>query len=175
MPPKASEKMPVKISAVVAMAENRCIGKDNALPWHIPEDFKRMKEITMGKPLVMGRKTYESIGRPLPGRTSIVISRSGFKAEGVISKPDMSSAIAKAKNIAERDGHDEIIIFGGGQIYKDALPQTDRVYLTLVHQNVDGDTFFPELQEEEWEETSSETHDDAPSYSFKIFERAPHV
>lgn len=166
----------IHVSAVVAMAHNRVIGKDNALLWHIPGDMKHVKETTMGKPLVMGRKTFESIldaiGKPLPGRTSIVVSRSGFEYDGIPVYPDVASAIEAAKEIAEKDGQDEIIIFGGGQIYLEAMDETDRIYLTTVQRNYDGDTLFPEINEDEWKEVScSDFPDSDPPYSIQVLER----
>lgn len=155
------------ISLIVATAENNVIGKDNKMPWHISEDFKHFKEITMGKPCIMGRKTYESIlaqlGKPLPGRTSIVVSRSGYSHEGCISATSLENAIAKAKEETE----DEIMVIGGAQIYELALPLADRIYLTRVHQSPDGDAFFPELGDE-WKETA---RDDRDGFSFLTLER----
>lgn len=167
----------IHVSAVVAMAQNRVIGKDNALLWHIPGDLAHVKKTTMGKPLVMGRKTFESIldaiGKPLPGRTSIVVSRSGFSYEGVPVFADVQSAIKAAKDIAKKDGQDEIIIFGGGQIYLEAMPCTTRIYLTTVHKNYDGDTLFPAITEEEWKEVSAQDFpDNDPPYSIQVLERS---
>jgi len=174
----------IKVSAIVAMAENGCIGLDNKMPWHIPADLKHFKTITMGKPIIMGRKTFQSIfeylGKPLPGRTSIVISRSGFEAEGAITCTDIDSAIAKAKDIAAAQNIDEIIIGGGAQIYELALPYTDRIHLTRIHAVVNGDTFFPDINPDsnidEWKETNREDHDgtnkDGPAFSFMTLERA---
>lgn len=167
--------MPVVVSAIVAMSKNRCIGRDNDLPWHIPEDLKHFKRVTMGKPIIMGRKTFQSIvdslGKPLPGRDNIVISRSGFEAEGAIVCPDLESAIDKAKERAADKGMDEIFIGGGGQIFALALPMTERIYLTEVHRHVDGDAFFPALAESEWRETESHSHEGDPPFTIKTLER----
>ncbi|HPD83730.1 MAG: dihydrofolate reductase [Alphaproteobacteria bacterium] len=158
-----------KVSLIVAAADNNVIGKDNKMPWHIPEDFKHFKEITMGKPCIMGRKTYESIleqlGKPLPGRTSIVISRSNFNHDGSISATSLEEAIDKAKT--ETDG--EIMIIGGAQIYALALERNlaDRIYLTRVHQSPEGDAFFPPLNEE-WQEIEKEEKN---GFSFLILEK----
>lgn len=157
------------------MAENRCIGKDNDLPWHIPEDLKRFKTITMGKPIIMGRKTFESIvarlGKPLPGRANIVVSRIGFTAEGATVCPDIESAIQTAKDIAAKEELDEIFIGGGAQLYNLALPLTNRLYLTEVHQSVEGDAFFPAINKEDWQETEAEHFNDSPAFSFLTLER----
>lgn len=159
--------MTAKLSLIVATAENNVIGKDNKMPWHIPEDFKHFKEITMGKPCIMGRKTYESIldqlGKPLPGRTSIVISRTGYTHEGCISASSLEEAIEKAR--AETD--EEIMVIGGAQIYKLALPLADRIYLTRVHQAPEGDAFFPEFGAD-WKEIEFESHE---GFSFVTLER----
>ncbi len=166
--------MAIRVSAIVAMSENNCIGKNNDLPWHIPEDLKRFKAVTMGKPIIMGRKTFESIvarlGRSLPGRANIVVSRSDFKAEGAIVCPDIETAIAQAKNLAEDQELDEVFIGGGAQIYGIALPYTDRIYLTKVHIDVDGDTFFPDL-EKNWKEIANENFSGNPPFSIKTLER----
>ena len=158
----------VRLCAIVAQSENRVIGRGNKMPWHIPEDFRHFKSVTMGKPVIMGRKTFESIGKPLPGRGNIVVSRS-FSAEGVEVRSSLEEALALAKEIAGRDGVDEIMIIGGGQIYEQALPITDRVYLTEVHQVIaDGDAFFPALNKNEWRETTRADHE---GYSFITLDR----
>lgn len=156
-------------SLIVAVADNNVIGIKNKMPWHIPADFKHFKEITMGKPCIMGRKTYESIldqlGKPLPGRTSIVISRSDYKHDGCQSVGSLEEAIEQAKLEAD----DEIIIMGGAQIYALALKQKliDRIHLTRVHQTPEGDAFFPEFGAD-WIEKEFESHD---GYSFVTLER----
>ena len=147
------------ISLIVAAANNNCIGINNTMPWYIPEDFKHFKNITMGKPCIMGRKTYESIleklGKPLPGRTSIVISRSGYSHVGAISATSLEDAL----NIAAKEKSDEVIIIGGAQIYKQAIEKNlaNKIYLTRVHQSPDGDAFFPEL-DDSWIEIKKESH-----------------
>ena len=133
------------ISLIVAASENNVIGAQGDLPWRLSADLRRFKEITMGKPIVMGRKTYESIGRPLPGRRNIVLTRqSGYEAEGcdVVDSPE--AAIEAAGDA------DEIMIIGGSHIYRAFLPRADRIYMTRVHADVDGDTWFPELPESDW-------------------------
>lgn len=147
------------VSLIVAAAENNVIGIENKMPWHIPEDFKHFKTLTMGKPCIMGRKTFESIvaqlGKPLPGRTSLVVSRSGFAHDGAVVCGSLADAISEARKIS--DG--EIMVIGGAQIYVQALEQNlvDRIYLTRVHQSPDGDAFFPALGPE-WKETERTNH-----------------
>nr|AIA18820.1 Dihydrofolate reductase [uncultured bacterium] len=130
-----------KISIFAALSENHVIGVKGGLPWHIPDDFKRMKEVTMGHTIVMGRKTYESIGRVLPKRTNIIISRDpDYKVDGGIVRLSLDEALTEAK----KHETDEIFIFGGGQIFEQAMPITDKLYLTIVHKNIEGDTYFPD-------------------------------
>jgi dihydrofolate reductase len=157
------------ISFVVAMARNRVIGKDNALPWRLKPDLKRFRQITMGHPIVMGRKTYESIGRPLEGRKNIVVSANpNFRADGVIVAKSIDEALASA------DGG-EIMVIGGADVFLQLLPRADRIHLTVIQQSFDGDIYFPELDETAWKETSRE--DIAPGvdaefgYSFITLER----
>lgn len=141
----------MKISMIAAMAKNRVIGKDNAMPWHLPADFAWFKQSTLGKPIVMGRKTFESIGRPLPGRHNIVISRNPeFHAEGVTVVADITAAKAAAGEV------EELMIIGGGSIYAACLPETDRLYLTFIDLAVEGDTCFPD-----WGTGWSERHSEA--------------
>lgn len=130
------------ISIVVAIAErNRAIGKDNKLPWHIPEDLKRFKEITSGHPIIMGRKTFKSIGRPLPNRTNIIITRdANYQMEKCVIVNSIEKAIQEASQLEQ----EEIFIIGGGEIFKQALPYVDKLYLTIVKGPIDGDVFFPE-------------------------------
>lgn len=138
------------ISIVVATARNNVIGKRNALPWDLPNDLKHFREITSGHTIVMGRKTFESIGRPLPRRVNIVITRqANYKPEGVIVVGSLEEALAKA-------GDGEVFIIGGGEIFKEALPRVDRIYLTRVDADIEGDVFFPELDPAEWKEVSRE-------------------
>ena len=141
------------ISVVVAASTNNVIGADGGLPWRLPEDLKRFKEITMGKPIVMGRATWESIGRPLPGRRNIVITRQAdYEADGC----DVVASIEAALQLVA--DADEVMIIGGGKIYEQTLPMADRIYLTRVHATVEGDTFFPELDDGEWREVGRESY-----------------
>lgn len=164
--------MGIRVSAIVAMSRNRVIGKNNQLLWRIPEEFRYFKTTTMGKPVIMGRKTYESLGRPLPGRTNIVISRHPDSIAGdVIAVDTLDKAIARAKDIAAGEGKDEIFIIGGAEIYKAGLPVTDRLYLTVIDRDYDGDTFFPEFDLAEWAEVSARPVDNDPPYTIKILDR----
>lgn len=141
------------ISIIVAAAENDVIGRQGELPWRLSDDLKRFKALTMGKPVVMGRKTYASIGRPLPGRQNIVITRQeGYVADGCDVVDSPMAAIEAAGDAAE------IMIIGGSHIYEAFLPKADRIYLTRVHAEVAGDAFLPELQADEWSADSTENH-----------------
>ena len=160
--------MAIKTSIIVAMAQNNCIGKDNKMPWHIAEDLKRFKSLTMGHPVIMGRKTYESIlgylGKPLPGRTNIVISRNGFdNLHEVPVFDDLEKAIEHGQKLAKS----EIFIIGGAQIYGQAINLADIIHLTQIHEDVSGDAFFPSIDQNKWTETSHEDHlTNTPPYSF---------
>lgn len=153
------------------MSENRVIGNHNQLPWHLPADLKHFKNITMGHPIIMGRKTYESIGRPLPGRLNIIITRDkNYQAPGCT----VVNSIEDALSITQEN--DEIFIIGGASLYQSMLPFTQRLYLTLIHQEIEGDAYFPELNMNDWVEIERNTHlaEDAHSYSysFLVFERS---
>ena len=147
-----------KIALVAAVARNGVIGRAGELPWRIPADMRFFKAVTMGKPLVMGRKTFESIGRPLPGRPNIVVSRSlSDPPEGVFLARDLNRGLTLAQALAMQSGADEIAVIGGGEIYKACLPRADRIYLTEILADVEGDTMFPELDRDAWREASAET------------------
>ena len=153
------------IAIIVAAAENGVIGSDNRLPWHLPDDLKRFKALSLGKPIVMGRRTFESIGKPLPGRTNIVISRrEGLAIEGAVVVPSLEAALAAAGNVPE------IVVIGGADIFRQALPRTDTIHLTRVHARVDGDVFFPELDPAKWREAAVEHHaaDERHQYAFSF-------
>jgi dihydrofolate reductase len=151
------------ISLIVAVSTNNVIGVQGDLPWRLLSDLKRFKALTMGKPIVMGRLTYESIGRPLPGRRNIVITRQReFVAEGC----DVVRSIDEAIRVA--GAADEIMIIGGGDIYRQFLPRAGRIYLTRVQADIDGDAFFPELAADEWREASSEHHSADESNEFDV-------
>ncbi len=160
----------MRVSMIVAASANNIIGADGGMPWHLSEDLRRFKAITMGKPMIMGRATWESIGKALPGRRSIVLTRqSDYQAAGaeVAHTPDAALALAADA--------EEVMIIGGGKIYEQFLPMTDRIYLTRVHANIDGDTYFPEIDEDEWHIVSSTPlppNDERPfSISFQTLER----
>ena len=153
------------ISIIVAVAENGAIGSGNRLPWHLPDDLKRFKALSLGKPVVMGRRTFESIGRPLPGRPNIVISRQGGLAiDGVRVAHSLDEALAAAGSVPE------VVVIGGAQIFRQVLPRTDTIHLTRVHARVDGDVFFPELDPAKWRETAVEHHaaDERHRYAFSF-------
>lgn len=158
------------ISIIVAMAENRVIGNKNKLPWHLPEDFKRFKNVTMGHPVIMGRKTHESMGKLLPGRENIVITRN--KNLHIAGATVVSSLPAAFKH-CER--HSEIFVLGGSEIFNQALPLTQRLYLTLIHQNFEGDTVFPDINFQNYKVLEKTRHvAKAPNnfeYTFLILEK----
>jgi dihydrofolate reductase len=161
------------IHIIVAASKNHVIGKDNKLLWHLPNDLKYFKAVTTGHPIIMGRKTYEAIGKPLPNRLNIVISRNQYEStENLIYTTSLQEAVAIAKVKDE-----EIFIIGGGEIYRQALPLADKIHFTLVDTTIDGDTFFPELNETEWEIESAEFHakdeKHAFDYTFLIYCKKP--
>lgn len=165
-----------RLALIAAVAENGCIGIDNKLPWYLPEDLKYFKAVTSGKAVIMGRTTFDSLGRPLPNRTNIVITRNAaFTAPaGVRIVHSLDEAIRLAESIAVIDGSEEIIVIGGAQIYADALPRMDRLYLTEVKKTVAGDAFFPAWNRAEWQEVLRQDHHYEPAqldYSFVVYER----
>jgi len=140
-----------QLSILVAMAQNRTIGINNTLPWHIPEDLKRFKALTMGHHMIMGRKTFDSIGKPLPGRTTVIVTRNqGLKIEGCIITHTLAAAIAVSA------GDDEIFVIGGAEIFAAALPLADTLYFTEIQQDVAGDVFFPSFDKSVWIEVARE-------------------
>ncbi len=168
----------MKLALIWAMARNRTIGRNNALPWYLPEDLKYFKRVTLGKPVIMGRKTWDSIGRPLPGRTNIVITRdAGFQAAGARVVGSLDEALALAEKICLIDGAEEAVVIGGAQIYALALPRADRLYLTQVHAEVEGDAHFPPLDLDKWEECGREDFEAGGAnpypYSFVVYEKNP--
>jgi dihydrofolate reductase len=165
-----------RIALVVAVAENGVIGWQGGLAWHQSSDLKFFRKVTMNKPLIMGRKTFESIGKPLDGRDNIVITRnSAFEAPGILVAANLDDALGLAREKAQERGVDEISIIGGAQIYALALPQADRIYLSEIHSSPEGDTFFPEIDKAQWRETSRERHaaspKDSADFSFVVLER----
>ncbi len=146
----------MKISMIAAMAHDRVIGLDNQMPWHMPADLAHFKRVTLGKPVLMGRKTFESIGRPLPGRRNLVISRNpGFKAPGIEVFSSIDEVLA---TLSEAESPEELMVIGGGHLYGQLLPQADRLYLTRIDLAVAGDTRFPAFDDEQWLLVESETH-----------------
>lgn len=168
------------LSMIIAAAENRVMGKDNQMPWHLPNDLQYFKRCTMGKPMIMGRKTYESLGKPLPGRPHIVITRqAGYQApnanEQVKVVSTLSEAIMAASELTADSDNKEIMVIGGAEICSLAFPQTQRLYLTQVHAEVDGDVYFPEFDLNEWREVSREDYSASENnpydYSFVVLEK----
>jgi len=151
----------MKISLIVAMASNRAIGLNNQMPWHLSADLKKFKKITMGSPILMGRKTYESIGRPLPGRTNIIISRNpSYSQPGCLVFNDTDKALESCRDA------EEIFVIGGSELYKSTLPVADTLYLTQIHREFPGDTFFPAIDAGQWVEVEREDIQDDPDVSF---------
>ncbi|HXH18768.1 MAG TPA: dihydrofolate reductase [Chitinophagales bacterium] len=160
------------VSIIAAASENNVIGKDNQIPWRLPADMRYFKSMTKGHVVVMGRKTFESLGKPLAGRVNIVITRKkDFHPEGVIVAPDIHQAMEKARQFSGK----EIFIIGGGEIYRQSLHLADRIYLTRIHRHFDGDTFFPDLPPGKWKIISEESHQpdekNPHSYSFITYRR----
>ncbi len=161
----------MRIALIAAMAENHVIGRNNQLPWRIPADLKHFKVLTMGKPIIMGRKTYESIGRPLPGRDNIVLTGDvTYRAEGC----EVVHSIAQALQVA--GAVEEAMIVGGSDLYRQTIGDADRLYLTLVKAEVEGDAWFPKIDSRQWREIKREAHraDDSNQYdyAFVVLERA---
>jgi dihydrofolate reductase len=155
----------MSLALIVAVAENGVIGKDNALPWHISEDLRYFKQTTMGRPLIMGRKTFESIGKPLPGRRNIVVSRNPeWRAAGVATAKSLDDAVAQC-------GDGEAFVIGGASLFAEALPKAERLYLTEVHRAYDGDVRFPAWRREDWREISRRRVEGDPPVSFVVFEK----
>ncbi|WP_418886677.1 type 3 dihydrofolate reductase [Gilliamella apicola] len=163
------------LSVIVAMAQNRVIGLNNQMPWHLPADLAWFKKNTLNKPVIMGRKTFESIGRPLPNRHNIVISRQIESIDNKISNVSWVKSIDEAISLAQKQQPDEVFIIGGGNIYKQVLPLIDRLYLTHIDAELQGDTYFPDYLSEQWQVIYQEDHqaDEKNSYpyQFKILQR----
>ena len=177
----------MSVSLIVAVSQNGVIGKNNQLPWRLPEDLKRFKQLTMGHPILMGRKTFESIGKPLPGRTNIVITRQkGFSCCGALTAGSLDEALrmcdrgATAQRSqemaalslgADHEETEEAFVIGGATLYEQTLPQADKIYLTLIHRDFEGDTFF-KWNNTGWKETAREDHlSDPLPYSFITYSR----
>lgn len=163
-----SDRKP-RLSLIAAVASNGIIGSDNALPWRLPEDLKRFKALTLGHPVIMGRKTYESIGRPLPGRRNIIVTRNAvFQAEGCEISASLDAALATCNGTT-----DEVFVIGGAQIYAEAMSRAQRLYLTEVRRAFPGDARFPEFDPNEWNETTREAHlaADGLAFDFVVYDR----
>lgn len=156
----------MKLSLIVAMSKNRVIGRDNKMPWHLSADLKRFRAITMNAPILMGRKTFESIGKPLDGRTNLILSKNpDYQPEGCLVFNSLETALNAAKNIGE-----ELFIIGGATLYEIALPLAQRLYLTYIEAEFEGDTFFPEFDFNEWNEIACErvTDDEKVAFSYRF-------
>ncbi|OFZ18063.1 MAG: hypothetical protein A2X94_02505 [Bdellovibrionales bacterium GWB1_55_8] len=157
------------ISLIAALSKNRAIGKGNQLPWHLPEDLKYFRATTSGHPVIMGRKTFQSIGRPLPKRFNVVVSRDArLEIPGVAIASSLAQAIALCEG---QPGAEEIFIIGGAEIYREALPHADRLYLTEIDLHVDGDAFFPDWPAGAFKEISRTPGDGSPAHEFIILQR----
>ena len=166
----------MKIAMIAAVAENNAIGINNKMPWYLPGDLRYFKAVTMGKPIIMGRKTFDSLRKPLPGRTNIVITRgTQWHHEGVKVVHSLDEALSMAEDIALINGNDEVMVIGGAQIYKQALDKADRLYLTRVYQSFEGDAFFPEINDSDWVETARQdmqSEDEEPlTFSYLVLDR----
>jgi len=150
----------MNINIVVAIAANNAIGKNNKLLWHLPKDLKHFKELTTGHTVIMGRKTFDSVGKPLPNRRNIVVTRQNIQIESCEVVNSLDAALELAK------GETEVDIVGGAEIYRQAMPLTDFIYLTVVHQNFEADTFFPEIDESQWQEIAREDHQTDEKHAF---------
>ncbi|WP_205342038.1 type 3 dihydrofolate reductase [Denitrificimonas caeni] len=163
------------VSLIVAATRNQVIGRDNQMPWHLPADLRYFKQQTLGKPIIMGRKTWESLGRPLPGRLNIVISRQAdVELTGADVFADLEAAIQRGQEWAAEQGVDEVMVIGGGQLYQQALKLAQRVYLTRIDLELEGDTFFPVLDAQQWRQTDAQAHpaqDQQPGYTFEVWQR----
>ena len=173
----AAKAHPIALVLVAAVAENGVIGRDNQLPWRLRSDMRRFRARTEGKPVVMGRKTFLSVGEPLPNRTNIVVSRDrNFSAPGILAAPDLRAALEAARGDALRRGAEEIVVIGGAEIYSQTLPIADRLDITRVKARPEGNVCFPPIDPQVWREAERSEHkagpEDAADYSFVTYERA---
>jgi len=169
-------KKTLPLSLIAALGENRVIGVDNRMPWHLPGGFKYFKATTLGKPIIMGRKTWDSLGRPLPGRLNLVVSRqTGLALEGAEVFPSLEAAVQRAEAWALEQGVGELMLIGGAQLYAQGLEQADRLYLTRVALSPEGDAWFPEFDRSQWTLVSNAENaaeGDKPAYNFEVWEKA---
>lgn len=160
---------------IAALAAEHVIGRDNIMPWHLPADLKHFKAMTLGKPIIMGRKTWDSLGRPLPGRLNLVVSRqSDLRLDGAEAFTSLDAALVRAEQWAREQGVDELMLIGGAQLYGQALSQAQRLYLTRIEADPEGDAFFPAFDEAEWQRTDCQAHPaqgEAPAYRFETWQR----
>jgi len=163
------------LAMIAALAENHVIGLDNKMPWHLPADLKHFKAMTLGKPIIMGRKTWDSLGRPLPGRLNLVVSRQpDLQLEGAETFTSLDDAVLRAELWAREQGVDEIMLIGGAQLYTQALDRAQRLYLTRIEASPEGDAFFPPLDETWWQRIDCQAHPaigEAPAYRFETWQR----
>ncbi|MCG4452523.1 dihydrofolate reductase [Pseudomonas sp. MMS21-TM103] len=168
-------KNTLPLCLIAALAQNRVIGRANQLPWHLPADLKHFKALTLGKPIIMGRKTWDSLGRPLPGRLNLVVSRQpGLQFDGAEVFASLEAAIVRAEQWAREQGVDELMLIGGAQLYQQALPLAARLYLTRVDISPEGDAWFPEFDAAAWQRTAAETFAplaQSPAYTFETWTR----
>lgn len=168
-------KTTLPLCLIAALAQNRVIGRDNQLPWHLPADLKHFKAKTLGKPIIMGRKTWDSLGRPLPGRLNLVVSRqAGLQLEGAEVFPSLDAAIVRADEWAREQGVDELMLIGGAQLYEQGLALAERLYLTRVALQPEGDAWFPSFAEEAWRCCECEEHEageSTPAHRFETWQR----
>lgn len=171
----AMNTTPLPLALIAALADNRAIGIDNRLPWHLPADLKHFKATTLGKPIIMGRKTWDSLGRPLPGRLNLVVSRQpDLRLEGAEVCASLDAAIARAGAWAREQGAGELMLIGGAELYAQALPRAQRLYLTRVHLQPQGDAFFPEFAAADWqlaERSEQPAEGAAAAYALERWER----
>lgn len=168
--------MTVPVAMIVAIGENNVIGADGAIPWRLPTDFAHFKRITLGKPLIMGRKTFESIGKPLPGRTNIIVTRrQGYQPGGVEVVGSLGAALELAQLVATADEADEVMIGGGGEVYREAMPLAERLYVTHVAASPEGDAKFPAIDPREWEVSEqlklARGERDTADFTVKVYRR----
>tara|TARA_Y100000780_G_scaffold43653_1_gene35986 strand:- start:47 stop:556 length:510 start_codon:yes stop_codon:yes gene_type:complete len=165
----------IKLALIAAMARNRVIGRDNAMPWHLPEDLRYFKAKTLGKPIVMGRKTFDSLGRPLPGRTNIVVSRQAdLTLDGAQVFASIDDALNAARQQAQADGVDEVMVIGGDNLYRQTLERADRIYLTRIDSEPEGDAWFPDFDEQAWtlaSERAVAAGEGYPAHVYQVLER----
>lgn len=160
---------------IAALAQNRVIGLDNKMPWHLPADLKHFKAMTLGKPIIMGRKTWDSLGRPLPGRLNLVVSRQpDLQLDGAETFTSLDDALRRAEQWTREQGVDELMLIGGAQLYAQGMGRAQRLYLTRIDANPEGDAFFPAFEEAEWQRTDCQAHaavGEAPAHSFETWQR----